>query len=147
MKALIAFATLCALTAPAHAQRWTPEAGTYAYRLEVIEHIGDRPDTGSRLDYDLVFNGRGGLVAVVRSAERIEGGSAKPVAIDDACRTALHAGPGEIARVTFAPVTVEAASTLGEGFLPACTPNDLFGPVSEAFRLAMIQLGPQFGIE
>lgn len=146
MKALIAFATLCALAAPAHAQRWTPEAGTYAYSLEVIEHIGGRPDTGSRLDYDLVFDGKGGVVAVIRGAERTQDGSTKPVTLDEACRAALHAGPGELARVTFAPVTVEAASTLGESFLPACTPNDLFGPVSEAFRLAMIQLGSQFGI-
>jgi hypothetical protein len=146
MKAAIAFATLSTLTAPAQAQRWTPEAGSYSYRLEVLEHVGERPDSGGRIDYDLVFDGKGGLVAVVRSAERVEEGVVKPVNVDDACRAALHAGPGELARVTFAPVTPQAAANLGEDFLPACAPIGLFGPVSEVFRLTMIQLGPEFGI-
>jgi hypothetical protein len=146
MKTAIALATFWALIAPAQAQRWTPEAGSYPYRLEVIEHVGERPDSGGRIDYDLVFDGKGGLVAVVRSAERIEEGVVKPVTVDDACRTTLHAGPGELARVTFAPVTPQAAANLGEDFMPACTPIGLFGPVSEVFRLTMIQLGPEFGL-
>jgi hypothetical protein len=137
-------AALLALPAavPAQAQRWTPDAGTRAYTLEIVERIATRPDRTTRLDYDLIADGKGSIVAVVRSAETAEGGPAKPIEIDQACRTALDAGPGEVARVTLAPLP--AGDPLAA--IAPCAPPMLFMPLGEVVRVAMVQLAPSFGL-
>ncbi|MES2442820.1 MAG: hypothetical protein V4574_08310, partial [Pseudomonadota bacterium] len=73
MRIVIAALGLCLLALPAQAQgaRWFPEAGSYPYRYQAIQHVPGRDDEGYRLDYDLVADAHGGLVAVV-VRERLE---------------------------------------------------------------------------
>ena len=75
---MIAALALLATALPAQAQRWTPDAGTRPYRLEIVEHIAGRADGGYRIDYDLVTDGKGGAVVVVRSADKLYSGRPTP---------------------------------------------------------------------
>lgn len=133
-------AALMLAALPAHAQRWTPDAGTRAYTIEVVEKIATRADRITRLDFDLATDANG-TVAVVKRAELVENGTPKPLGADDACRAALHAGPGEIARITLTPLTGDPIASIAP-----CASPDLFMPLGEIVRIAMIQLAPQFGI-
>jgi hypothetical protein len=83
---------------------------------------------------------------VVRSADKLEAGAATPVPIDEACRTALHSAPGEIARVTLVPIAPQTASALGEAWLPGCAPTALFLPLAEILRATLVQIAPRFGL-
>ena len=137
---------LAALVTPAQAQapRWIPEAGSQGYRYELVTHIPNLPATAYRLDYDLVSDGRGGLVAVVKAAAHMEGGGWRDAEIDADCRAALHATGNELARVTLSPVAPGAAATLGPAFVADCAPADILYPIMDILNVALIQVGPQF---
>lgn len=130
--ALIAF--------PAQAQRWSPVPGTQAYRYQSAQHVPGQPDRGLRLDYDLVADAQGGLIAVVLRAQTGWGAEWTDIPVDPACRAALHAGTGELARVTLYPASRDLQS-----FVPPCAPKDLFFPLTDLRTLALIQ-SPWFGI-
>lgn len=139
-----------AIAAPAQAQaapRWIPEAGTHSYRYETATHVPGAPGNGYRLDYDLVSDGKGGLVAVVRGAWHKEGAPEwSDVEIDQACRTKLHAQGDELARITLTPIAPEAATNLGPAFMDECAPADIFFPITDVLNIALVQVAPQFSI-
>jgi hypothetical protein len=136
----IILAALALIAFPAQAQRWTPEPGTQAYRYQSVQHVPGQPDRGLRLDYDLVADAKGGLTAVVLGAQTGAGEQWADVPVDQACRTALHAGPGEIARVALYPASPDL-----QGFLPPCAPKEIFFPLTDLRTLALVQ-SPWFGI-
>jgi hypothetical protein len=143
----IAACALLGFAASAQAQtiRWVPEAGTHGYHYEAITQVPDAPGNGYRLDYDLVSDGKGGLVAVVKAAQHRQGSDWYDVDIEDECRTALGAQGKELARVTLSPITPEAAK-LGTAFLPDCAPRDIFFPVTDILRVSLYQVAPQFAL-
>lgn len=141
MRSLPAALALCLLAFPAQAQRWFPEAGTQGYRYEVVRH-GPGPNEGHRIDYDLVSDGKAGLVAVVRRVQHGGGDAWQDDAIDAACRAAMHAGSGEVARVPLLP----AGTGLEASFLAPCAPQELFLALADILNVALIQT-PHFGIE
>ena len=130
--ALIAF--------PAQAQRWSPAPGTQAYRYQSVQHVPGQPDRGLRLDYDLVADAQGGLTAVVLHAQTGGGAAWTDVPVDSACRSLLHAGTGELARITLYPASADLQS-----FAPPCLPKDIFFPLTDLRTLALVQ-SPWFGI-
>lgn len=137
---------LVALVMPAEAKapRWIPEAGSQGYRYEMATHIPNLPGTAYRLDYDLVSDGKGGLVAVVKAAAHLEDGEWRDAEIDADCRAALHAKESELARITLSPVPPEATAALGPAFMADCAPADIFFPIMDILNVALIQVGPQF---
>ncbi len=140
---------LLLLALPAQAQtkpRWAPEAGSHRYRYESIER-GGGADKGYQVDYDLVSDGKGGIVAVVKRAAHGIAGKWMDATLDDACRTALHAGPRELARITLSPLAPDAAGTLGDAFMAPCAPADLFFPMTDILNVALIQATPHFRID
>jgi len=140
--ALLGFAASAqAQTAP----RWVPEAGTRGYHYESISQIPDAPGNGYRLDYDLVSDGKGGLVAVVKAAQHRQGSEWYDVDIEDECRTTLGAQGKELARVTLSPITAEAAK-LGTAFMAECAPADIFFPMTDILRVTLYQVDPRSGL-
>lgn len=136
----IFLAALALIAFPAQAQRWSPAPGTHAYRYQSMQHVPGQPDRGLRIDYDLVADAQGGLTAVLLRAEAGAGQQWTDIAVDPACRTELHAGAGELARVTLYP-----ASPGLQAFLPSCVPQEIFFPLTDLRTLALIQ-SPWFGI-
>lgn len=140
---------LLALTAPASAQsiRWAPGAGTHSYRYESITTVPGAPGNGYRIDYDLVSDGKGGIVAVVTGAWYKEGAPEwSDAEIDDACRKSLHAEGKELARITLSPIDPKTIGTLGPDFIAECAPADIFFPMTDILRVALVQVAPEFGI-
>lgn len=142
MRIMVAATALCllALTSPAQAQRWFPNAGTQAYRYQVARH-GPGANEGHRVDYDLVSDGKASLIAVVRGFQHGGGDAWQDDAIDPSCRSAMHAGPGEIARVPLLP----AGGGLEASFLAPCAPQELFLALTDILNVALIQ-SPHFEI-
>lgn len=140
---------LLALAAPASAQsvRWVPEAGTHGYRYETTTTVPGAPGNGYRLDYDLVSDGKGGIVAVVIGAWHRAGAPEwSDAEIDDACRTALHGQGKEFARVTLSPISPATVGNLGPEFMAECAPADIFFPMTDILRVALVQVAPEFGM-
>ena len=139
---------LAAIAAPAQAQspKWTPEAGTRPYRYVAVQHLPDKSDQGFRMDFTLESDGKGGLVAVVLRAEHGKPDAWEAAEVDDACRTALHARPGELARITLAPVAPAVAASLDENFMAKCAPQDIFSPMTDILNVAQVQFAPHFGL-
>ena len=139
--------SLLALAVPAQAQtalRWIPEPGSHSYRYEMSTRIPNLPGNSYRLDYDLVSDGKGGLVAVVKAASHIESGEWRDAEIDAACRSALHAQGNELARVRLSPIDTAVATGLGSEFMADCAPADIFFPIADILNVALIQVAPQF---
>lgn len=136
----ILLAALALIAFPAQAERWSPGPGSQAYRYQSMQHVPGQPDRGLRLDYDLVADAQGGLTAVVLRAQTGAGAEWTDVPVDAACRAALHAGAGELARVTLYPASPDLQS-----FMPPCAPKDLFFPLTDLRTLALVQ-SPWFGI-
>jgi hypothetical protein len=136
----IILAALALIVFPSQAQRWTPEPGTQAYRYQSVQHVPGQPDRGLRLDYDLVADAQGGLTAVLLSAHTGAGAAWTDVPVDQACRAALHAGTGEIARITLYPASPDLQT-----FMPPCVPKEIFFPLTDLRTLALVQ-SPYFGI-
>jgi len=139
---------LAAIATPAQAQspKWAPEAGTLPYRYVAVQKMPDRSEQGFRMDYDLVSDGKGGLIAVVLRAEHGKPDAWVEAEVDEACRTSLHARPGELARITLAPVAPAVAASMGEAFMAACAPQDIFSPMTDILNVAQVQLAPHFGL-
>lgn len=140
---------LIALAAPAHAQapRWIPEAGSYPYRYETVTNVPGADGQRFRMDYDIVSDGKGGIVAVVKAASAgTKGTEWRDVDIDDACRTALHAQGSELARVTLWPLAPEAIANMGTGFMAECAPTEIFFPITDVLTITLAQVAPQFGV-
>lgn len=125
--------------------RLTPRPGDRAYRYEVAEIQGDRTTGGYRMDFRLRAEPRGGVVAIVLAAEGFEGGTWRRAELDRACRQALHAGPGELARVRLHPLTPEAAA-LGSAFMADCAPRELFFPMTDILNATLVQTSDRFHI-
>lgn len=142
---LCAAALALPATAAAQSPAWTPEAGTHPYRYESIQHVPGQADLGFRLDYDLASDGKGGLAAIVRAAWQRNGTDLTPVPVDDGCRAAMGAQPGEIARIRLFPVSTAAAESMGPEFLADCAPPPVFFPMMDILNVALVQLAPQFG--
>jgi len=142
MRTLVAALGLCLLALPAEAQRWFPSAGTQPYRYEISRNVAGSLAQHYRVDFDLVSDGAGGLVAIVRGFEHAEDAGWGDEPIDAACRAAMHAGPGEVARVPLLP----ANTGLEAAFLPTCAPQELFLALTDILNVALIQ-SPHFGIE
>lgn len=151
MVRLIAAAMLGTMTlaASAHAQapRWVPEAGTYPYRYEAVTTVTGAPGNSFRLDYDLVSDGKGGLVAIVKGAwHRETAPEWSDVEVEDACRKEMGAQGTELARVKLAPLPPEAMMNLSTGFMPDCAPQGIFFPMTDVLTVSMIQLSPIYGL-
>lgn len=147
MRTVFALFGLCLFATPAQAQgaRWFPAPGSYPYSYQAIQHVPGGDNEGYRLDYNLVADAQGGLVVVVLRAQHRAGGQWADATVDDTCRAALHAGKGELARVTLLPLAPEAVQGLGEPFLALCAPQDIFFPMLDLLNVALIQ-SPHFGI-
>ena len=133
--------------APAQTPRWFPAAGTYPYRFETSTEIPNAPGNSFRLDYDLVSDGKGSLVAVVRGAwTRQSAPEWSDAEIDAECRKAMGAQGDELGRVTLWPVAPDMATSLGAGFMADCAPAELFFPITDILTVVQIQVSPQFGL-
>ena len=140
---------LTALAAPAHAQapRWVPEAGTTPYRYETVTDVPGAPGQRFRIDYDLVSDGKGGVVAVVRAAASAQGAAEwGEIEVEADCRKALKGQGDELARVTLSPITPAMLSRLGSDFMDDCAPTELFFPLTDVLNLTLIQVAPEYGL-
>jgi hypothetical protein len=141
--------SLLAIATPAQAQtaiRWAPEAGTRPYRYETVTQVPNAPGNAYRLDYDLVSDGKGGLIAVVIGAwHRDSAPEWSDAEIDDACRAKLHAQGKELARITLSPLAPGVADALGASFMDECAPADIFFPITDLLKVVMVQVSPGFG--
>lgn len=151
MARLIAAAMLwlTALAAPAYAQapRWLPEAGTAPYRYETVTEVPGAPGQRLRIDYDLVTDGKGGAVAVVKAASSAQGTADwAEIEVEEDCRTAMGGEGSELARVTLWPLTPAAMSKLGPDFLADCAPTELFFPLTDVLNLTLLQNAPDYGM-
>lgn len=145
---IVAAAALSAsLAAPALAKppwRAPWAAGSRTYRYEATQGNADAaPGAGQRVDFRLVTDAHGGVVAHVLAVDIRSGGAWKPLAVDAGCRRALGAGPGEIAEVRLQPLSPEAAK-LGDAFMATCAPGDLFDPMTDILNVALIIDADQF---
>lgn len=141
--------SLMAMATPAAAQslRWAPQAGTHSYRYESITTVPNAPGNGYRVDYDLVSDGKGGLVAVVTGAWHKQGAPEwSDAEIDDACRARLHGQGAELARITLSPVSPATIASLGPDFIDDCAPADIFFPMTDILRVALVQVAPEMGL-
>ncbi len=141
-----------AIAAPAQAQaqapRWFPAAGTYPYRFETSSVVPNAPGNSFRLDFDLVSDGKGSLVAVIRGAWHREGAPEwSDAEIDADCRKAMGAQGDELGRVKLWPFAPDAAGNLDKGLVADCAPAEIFFPITEILTVVQIQVSPQFGLE
>jgi hypothetical protein len=141
--ALAACLPVAALASPPH---WSPGPGLRHYRYDSVERAPGQPDKAYRVDFDLAADAHGGIVAIVRHAARGAGGAWTETALDADCRAALRARPGELARVTLAPLAPESAATLGDAFMAGCAPAELFFPMTDILNVALVQSSPHFGL-
>jgi hypothetical protein len=128
--------------ASAQAQHWTPPTGSAPYRFELTEQ-GVGADRTYVLDYDLVSDGKGPVTIVVRSARLQKSDGPTEAKPDDACRQAMGAEAGELARVTVESATMPKPD---EEFLPACAPVEIFAPLSELRNIVLAQVSPLFNL-
>jgi hypothetical protein len=141
----LALASGLAVEAATRPPRLTPTSGSTLFRYEVRQTIGGEV-SGWRMNYRLQTDGRGGAVAVVLQSEALDHGAWSPVTVDPSCRTAMHAGPGELAEVRLAPLSTEAAA-LGDAFLALCAPSGVFNPITDILNVALIQTSKPFRID
>lgn len=121
---------------------WAAASRTYRYEATQAD-ANAAPGAGHRVDFRLVTEPGGGVVAHILAANILSGGAWKPLAVDASCRSALGAGPGEIAEVRLQPLS-PAAAKLGNAFLAACAPDDLFNPMTDILNVALIIDADQF---
>jgi hypothetical protein len=143
----VAVGLACAVGAGAAAAKppWrTPAAAaSQAYRYEVREHHPGAADSGTRMDFRLVSDGKGGLVADIARIWTLGGSDWTPVTVGDDCLAKLHARPGEIAETRLLPMTPERAK-LGEAFLSTCAPETVFTPLTDLLNVALIVSSERF---
>jgi hypothetical protein len=149
MKTKICIALVAALAAAAvYADepapiRSIPAPGIRHYLYEVIETINGTRHEGWRTEFDFVSS-NGAIDAVVRKTSRFDGKTWEPVAVDDACRTAMHGGAESLARVRLWPLPPESARKLDSSFLDTCAPPGVFFPLTDILNVAIIPASPTF---
>jgi hypothetical protein len=120
-----------------------PAAGTHHYLYEVIETINGARRDGWRTEFDLV-SANGAIDAVVRKSSHFAAAGWEPVAVGDACRTAMHGGADSLARVRLWPMSPQAAHKLDSSFLDTCAPAGIFFPLTDILNVAIIAPSPTF---
>ena len=123
----------------------TRPVGVQHYRYEQTERVPGQPDKGYRLDYDLETTPLR-VTAIVRRAQEGSGGQWRDAEVSAACATAMHAEPGELARVTLSPIEPEAAATMNDAFLSQCAPAAIFYPITDILNVSLVQTSTQFGL-
>jgi len=140
----VAAQTCPALAEPPFKTAATP--GTRAYRYTSVERNPGQPEARYRVDFDLVTDAHGGVTAVIRKAEAARGDVWTTPAVTAECTEALHGDKQALARVTLAPLSVEAAASLGEPFMAMCAPAPFFFPMTDILNVVLIQTAPSFHI-
>lgn len=146
MKHVMALAVALASAACATTPFAAPQPGVAHYVYTEKEVTPGQPDSGYRVAFDFDTKAGPAITAIVTSAEVRSGASYKPATIDPACRTALKAGPGEIARIKVYPLSKEE-SAMGAAFMATCAPEALFFPLTDIVNVALIVASPQFGAD
>ena len=137
---------LAAWGGAAHAGAWPipAAAGSQSFRYEAME-VSRVSTKGYRTDFSLRSDGRGGVVADIVSSQTYDGKAWTPVVVDDACRKAMDAPPGELARVKLYPLTPDQ-TRLGDAFLAQCAPAGVFFPLTDILNVVLIVASETFGV-
>jgi hypothetical protein len=125
----------------------TATSGTRHYRYTSVERRQGQPDARYRVDFDLVTDTKGGVTAVIRKAEAARGETWTTPTVTAECKTALHGGDDAPARITLAPLSAEAADSLGESLMSMCAPAAYFFPMTDILNVVLIQTSPVFRID
>jgi hypothetical protein len=126
--------------------RTSPLPGLHAYSYEVIETINGKVQAGYRMKFDLETSAAGATDAIVRSAEQLQGGAWQAVTATDACKSAMRAPAGGLARVRLWPAAEGVSKGLGSGFLDTCAPAGVFFPLTDILNVAVIPASPTFSV-
>jgi len=129
----------------AQAFKFQPRPGAVGYSYTMAETNNGQAASGYRVDFDLVSDPNGGLVAVIKRAAKGRGDHWETAQVDAACAKALHAGKGELARITLSPLS-PAASTFGDDFINHCAPDAVFFPMTDILNVALVQMQSRFGL-
>lgn len=152
MNKYIALATLCLALTPLSAAfadapfKTNATPGTRHYRYTSVERNPGQPEARYRVDFDLVTDARGGVVAVVRKAESARGETWTTTTVSDDCKISLHGKGESLARITLAPLSPEAGESLGEPFMAMCAPASYFFPMTDILNVVLVQTSPSFHI-
>jgi hypothetical protein len=151
MRKRAAVVGLCLAIVPAAAFaappfKTTPSAGTRHYRYTAVERNPNQPEGRYRVDFDLVTDAKGGVIAVIRKAEQGRGESWTTPTVSAECKAALHGNGETLARIRLAPLSVAAADSLGEPFMAMCAPPSYFFPMTDILNVVLIQTSPVFHI-
>jgi hypothetical protein len=133
---MILLATMLAAAPLSPVYRQIPEPGLHRYVYQATETVVGGPVHGYRTEFDIEYAG-GAIYAIIRKASVLDG-SLKPVELDAACRAALHGDETRLARVKLSPLSLEAAKTLGDSFLPNCAPAGIFFPLTDILNVVLI---------
>lgn len=120
--------------------------GTRHYRYASVERNPGQPDGRYRVDFDLVTDSKGGITAVILKAEQGRGETWTTPKVTAECKAALHGDDHALARITLAPLSPEAADSLGEPFMAMCAPASYFFPMTDILNVVLIQSSPVFRI-
>jgi len=124
-----------------------PTPGVRAYVYQVVEAANGKTRQGYRTGFDLETSPDGAIDAVVRTAEETADGEIwRPVEASEACKAAMHAPVGAVARVRLWPITEDVARTLGPTFLDTCAPGGVFYPLTDILNVVIIPLSPRFEV-
>lgn len=125
--------------------RATPGVRSYVYTAR--ETVNGQLKFIYRMRFDLATGADGGVEAVVRRAEQSDDAVTwTPASVNDACRIAMHAPPGGLARVRLWPLAEDASEQLGARFLDICAPGPVFFPLTDILNVAVIRLSPRFRV-
>jgi hypothetical protein len=138
-----AFAATAAHAAEPAPVRAIPAPGVRHYLYEVIETVNGARHDGWRTEFDFVSS-NGAIDAVVRKASHFNGKGWEAVAVDDACRAAMHGSANSLARVRLWPLPAKSARQLGSSFLDTCAPPGIFFPLTDILNVAIIPASPTF---
>jgi hypothetical protein len=151
----IRIATLC-IAVTIIGQAWSALAdplfkdaapGTRHYRYAAVERNPGQPEGRYRVDFDLVTDANRGVTAVIRKAESAKGDVWSTPTVSADCKKALRGGGNALARITLAPMTPEAADSLGEPFMAMCAPASYFFPMTDILNVVLIQASPSFHLK
>ena len=126
--------------------RTSATPGVRHYRYQSVERAQGQPDKRYRVDFDLVTGPDGSVTALLLKAESASGDTWSTPSVDKDCRQALHARGRELARITLAPLSPEAA-TLGVEFMAMCAPAAYFFPITDILNVSLIQTQPKFHLD
>lgn len=138
---------LAAIAAPSLADvafKTSAAPGTRHYRYISVERTQGQPESRYRVDFDLVTDANGGVTAVIQKAEQAKGETWSTPSVSADCRKALRGDRHALARITLAPITPEAAKSLGEPFMAMCAPASYFFPMTDILNVSLVQTSPRF---